>query len=189
MSGRPSSASSPLTKTKHPEMTFVNVERSSLPEERLVSPSQPWEANRRPRAMHADGTHREPPNAILDELTHLAPVGRDGSTLRPPTGGAIPNAFLGLARPVSWDARQSASSLGNPRRSAAGRAGMRRGEHRLRRQAPATIPAMSRTLFVTSRATSVTSHLPLVPSANALPVGRATPGDERHFAGVVAPSP
>ena len=59
--------------------------------------------------MHADGTHREPPNAILDELT--SPVGRDGSTLRPSTGVQYVPPSSGW--PVSWDARQSASSLGN----------------------------------------------------------------------------
>jgi hypothetical protein len=61
--------------------------------------------------MHADGTHREPPNAILDELTHLAPVGRNGSTRRPSIG--VQCVPLSSGWPVSWDARQSASSLGN----------------------------------------------------------------------------
>jgi hypothetical protein len=52
-----------------------------------------------------------PLNAILDELTHLAPVGRNGSTRRPSTG--VQHVRLSSGWPVSWDARQSASSLGN----------------------------------------------------------------------------
>jgi hypothetical protein len=87
MSGRPSPASPPLTKTKHPEMTFVNVEEPSLPEGE-TGLSESAFAKQIEGLVPCMPTVRitTPLNAILDELTHLAPAGRNGSTLRPSTG-------------------------------------------------------------------------------------------------------
>lgn len=112
MSGSVSSASPPLTTTKHPEMTFVNVEKSSLPEgetgvlESALAKQIEGLVPCMPTVRIAT-----PLNAIPDELTHLTPAGRNGSNLRPSTG--VQYVPLSSGWPVSWEARQSASSLGH----------------------------------------------------------------------------
>ena len=79
--GRSRSASPPLTTTKHPEMTFVNVEKSSLPEgetgvlESALAKQIEGLVPCMPTVRIAT-----PLNAIPDELTHLTPAGRMAPT-------------------------------------------------------------------------------------------------------------